>query len=257
VIEADYALFEFYDEDNNLIQDFSQELNFSGTTFASPTDYTDTLQPFALPCGPVDISNIFAYVNWNTVAYYRVQLFYSFPTNLEARESIGPVGPISEAFYFYLYDNCRPENFRVTWLNDRGGYDYFTFVSYKQESKKITRQSYDSRYYATNLASPDRDVARTIKTYATDLDQEIVIETDYLSEAQGNWLQQVFYSPQVYQMKADYISPIDRQDKVFKDLTPLQVLSTEVITINKKHQKLNKYRLTVKTANTFFVNRGF
>jgi hypothetical protein len=58
-------------------------------------------------------------------------------------------------------------------------------------------------------------------------------------------------------MKPDYISPIDRQDKVYKDLTPVQILSTSVETITKKHQKLNKYRITMKVANTFFVNKGF
>ena len=58
-------------------------------------------------------------------------------------------------------------------------------------------------------------------------------------------------------MSKDFISSIDVQDKYYKDLTPVQVLSTEVDTITEKHKKLNKYRITLKTANTFFVNRGF
>jgi hypothetical protein len=53
------------------------------------------------------------------------------------------------------------------------------------------------------------------------------------------------------------VSPIDVQNKIYKDLVPVQVLSTEVATITKKHQKLNKYRITLKTADSFFVNRGF
>jgi hypothetical protein len=73
----------------------------------------------------------------------------------------------------------------------------------------------------------------------------------------GNWLEQLFYSPQVYIMKPDYISQIDRQDKVYKDLRPVQVISTEVETITKKHRKLNKYRITLRAADSFFVNRGF
>jgi hypothetical protein len=58
-------------------------------------------------------------------------------------------------------------------------------------------------------------------------------------------------------MKGDYISEIDVNDKIYKDLTPVQVASTEVDTITKKHKKLNKYRITLKTANNFFVNKGF
>jgi len=257
VIEADFAVFEFYDEDNTQINYFEQQLNFSGTTWASPTGNTDTLQIFALPCGPADITNIFATVNWNDVAYYRVQLFYSWPTGQSFRINLGPVGPVSEAFYFYVDTNCGPEDTRLAFLNARGGYDYFTFTRYRQDTKKISRQSYDSRYYATNIQSADRDYGRTVKTFATDVDREIVLESDYLNVEYGNWLEQLFYSPQVYEMRPDFISQIDRQDKVYKDLRPVQVLSTEVETITKKHKKLNKYRITLKYADTFFVNKGF
>ena len=257
VIEADYAVYEFYDESNTKISYINQQLNFSGTTYASPTGYTDTLKIFSIPCGPVDINNLYGDVNFDNVAYYTVQLCYSYPTNSALRESSGPIGPISEVFYFYLYNNCLPENTRLVWLNNRGGFDYYTFQSYKQETYKIKTQSYDSRYYATDLASADRDFARTVKTFATDVDQEIVLETDYINLPVGHWLEQLFYSPQVYIMQGDYISEIDVNDKIYKDLTPVQVASTEVDTITKKHKKLNKYRITLKTANNFFVNKGF
>lgn len=257
VIEADFAVFEFYDENNSQIGYFEQQINFSGTTYASPTGYTDTLRIFNLPCGPKDIVNIFATVDYSQVAYYRVQLFYAYPTNVAFRTTLGPLGPISEAFYFYLYDNCGPEDTRLSFMNARGGYDYFTFTRFRQDIKKITRQTYNNRYYATNLSSPDRNIGRTVKTFDTNVEREFVLESDFLSEAYGNWLEQLFYSPIVYEMKDDYISPLDRQDKVYKDLRPIQILSTEVETINTKHKKLNKYRITCKYADGFFVNKGF
>jgi len=258
VIEADFAVFRFFNESNTQVEYFEQQLNFSGTTYASPTGYTDTLKPFALPCGPTDVTNIFTNsIDWNNVAYYTVQLCYSYPTNSTYRVDVGSIGPVSEMFYFYLYDNCLPENTRVVFLNAKGGYDYFTFKSYRNDTLKIKSQTFDSRYYATDLASQDRNVGRTVKTFATDLDQEIVLESDYLTQAGGDWLQQLFYSPQVYIMNQDYVSPMDRQDKLYKDLLPVQILSTEVETINPKHQKLVKYRLTLKAANNFFINRGF
>ena len=229
----------------------------SGTTFQSPTGYTNNLKPFALPCGPKDITSIFSSINWDDVAYYRVQLFYGYPTWSANRNSIGPVGPVSECFYFYLYDNCLPEDTRIVWLNNRGGYDYFTFRSYKQETLKISKQTYDNRYFSTNIQSPDRNIGRTLKTFSTDIDQEIVLESEYINLAQAQWIETLFYSPQVYIMRGDYISKIDRQDKIYKDLTPVQVISTEVDTLTKKHKKLNKYRITLKTANPFFVSKGF
>ena len=257
VIEADFAVFEFFDESNTRVNYFAQQLNFSGTTYASPTGFTDTIQPFALPCGPADINNIFATIDFDSVAYYTVQLYYSYPTNSALRQSLGPQGPVSETFYFYLYDNCAPESTRLVWLNSRGGYDYYTFTAYRQDTKKITRKTYDNRYFATNLASPDRNIGRTVKTFNTEVDQDIVLESEYLNLPVGQWIEELFYSPQVYIMRNDFVSPIDRQDKIYKDLTPVQILSTEVDHITKKHKKLNKYKITLNTSNVFFVNKGF
>jgi hypothetical protein len=48
VIESDFAVFEFFNESNTMINKISQQLNFSGTTYASPTGFTDTLQIFSL-----------------------------------------------------------------------------------------------------------------------------------------------------------------------------------------------------------------
>ena len=74
VIESDYMVVEFFDENNNRLTAYNQQINFSGTTYASPTGYTDTLQPFALPCGPADIQNLFLTgQTFDTVAYYTVQ----------------------------------------------------------------------------------------------------------------------------------------------------------------------------------------
>jgi hypothetical protein len=258
VIEADYVVFEYFDENNNRISGYNQEINFSGTTYASPTGNTDTLSVFALPCGPKDINNIFDGIDFSTVAYYTVQIYYSYPTNMNSnRVNIGPVGPSSECFYFYLYDNCGPEDTRLAWLNARGGFDYFTFTQYRQDTKKITRQTYDNRYYSTSQQSPDRNIGRTVKTFDTNVDREFVLESGWLNVQYGEWLQQLFMSPQVYEMKDDFISPLDKQNYVYKDLRPLQVLSTEVETITKKHQKLNKYRITCKYADGYFVSKGF
>ena len=261
VIEANYAVFRFYDGNNTQLATNGYKevkLNFSGTTYASPTGFTDNLSPFALPCGPVDISNLFSSgQTWSDVAYYTVQLFYSYPTDNPNNITTGPVGPISERFYFYLYDNCLPENTRIAFLNQRGGFDYYTFKSYRQDTWKITSQTFDNRYFSTDITGPDVALGRASKTFGTDVNQEIVVESEYLTIPQAQWLEQLFYSTQVYEVRPNFKSPIDSATKIYWDLKPIQVLSTQVDTITKKHQKLNKYRITFKSADTFFANRGF
>jgi hypothetical protein len=258
VIETDYVMIEFYDYNNTKITGITQQLNLVGTPYASPTGFTDTLRIFALPCGPVDITNLlYSGITWDNVAYYTVQLGYAFPTGTTGRTYYEAVGPTSEMFYFYLYDNCLPQNTRIAWLNVRGGYDYYTFQSYRQNTNKIKRESYDNRYYSPSVPSPDRNIGRVTKTFATDVDQEIVLESDYLNLQYAHWLEDLFTSPQVYLVNEDFVSPIDNQNKIYKDLTPLQIISTEVNHITKKHQKLNKYKITFSTGNNYFTNRGF
>jgi hypothetical protein len=257
VIPADYLVLQFYNSSNTRINYVQQQLNFSGTTYESPTGYTDNLRVFNLPVGPQDIVNLYSSIDWSLVDYYTAQIFYGLPTNDPDRVTTGPVGPLSESFSFYLVDNCQPENTRLAFLNSKGGFDYFTFTSFRNDTKSIKTTTYDNRYYSPNLSSPDRNYGRSVKTFDTQVDREIVLESDYLSVEEGNWLEQLFYSPQVYIMDKDYISPMDRQDKYYKDLKPVTVVSTEVERITKKHRKLNKYRITLKMASSFFVNKGF
>lgn len=256
VSEAELAVFEFFDVDNNRINYVDIDLYNGDSNLDTLTGFTPSLSMKKLPCGPKDIDNLFITVNWDNVAYYRVQIFTTIHC-FTCEEANGPLCPASESFFFYIETNCGPENTRLTFLNERGGYDYYTFTRYRQDVKKISRQTYDSRYYATDLSSPDRNIGRTVKTFATDVDREFVLESDWLSVPMGNWLEQLFLSPQVYEMRPDFISPIDRQDKIYKDLRPVQVLSTEVETITKNHRKLNKYKITLKYATTYFTNKGF
>ena len=253
-----YILFDFYDINNNLLNRFTQEINKSGTTYSSPTDYTDTYKIFALPCGTQELLSVYNIdLTTGNTAYYRVQLYDGYPTWNTGRTAQGPISPTSEIFYFYLYNNCRPENTRLCWLNELGGYDYFTFTSYRQDTKQITKTNFDNRYYATNLQSPDRNIGRSNKTFDTNVTQEIVLESDYLNVQTGNWLEGLFLSPQVYIIQEDFVSNLDVPNKIYKSLSPVLITSQSVDTITKKHSKLNKYRITMKNSDSYFVNKGF
>lgn len=242
-IEGELVFIEFYDINGNRI-----DYTFNRTSFQQPTGYTPSLTITTIPIGPADIASLYETIDFTNIAYYTVQV---------CGGTIEPLYPVSEVFYFYIKENCQPENTRLVWLNDRGGYDYFTFTSYREDTKKIDRQTFDNRYYSTNIQSPDRDIARTVKQFDVNVQQEVILDTDYLTEEEGNWLQQLFYSSQVYEIKNNFISPLDQQDKVYKDLRPIQIISSEVTKVTKKHQKLNKYRVTFKYASSFFNNSGF
>jgi len=260
VIEADFAVFTFYDQNNVELYKFHEDLYND-----YPTGYTSNLNVRKVPCGPNDIVNLYNESILDEVVYYTVQLFagYSY-VFLDYHESLGPITPVSEMFYFYpcgldnsIVNCCGPESTRLSFLNPRGGYDYFTFTSYRQDTKKIERKTYDNRHYSPSLNGPDHDFGRSSRTFSQDVTEEMVLETDYINVETANWLEGLFLSPQVYEVRDSFVSPLDSQEKLYLDLRPVEVISTEVETITKKHKKLNKYRITLKRSNTFFTNKGF
>jgi hypothetical protein len=263
VIEADFAVFSFYDANNNRVQYFHQDLYND-----YPTGYTANLNIRKVPCGPKEISMIYnetLFTDNPDIVYYTVQLYSAYSYEFLLRhDQLGPITPVSEIFYFYLCGTdssirtcCGPESTRLSFLNPRGGYDYFTFKSYRQDTKKIERQTYNNRHYSPSVNGPDHDFGRSSRVFSQDVTEEIVLDTDYINVETANWLEGLFLSPQIYEVKESFISPLDSQEKVYIDLRPVEVISTEVETITKKHKKLNKYRITLKRSNTFFTNKGF
>lgn len=262
VIEADFAVFSFYDKDNTRVDYFHQDLYND-----YPTGYTSNLNIRKVPCGPKEIQEIYSenLLGNSNIVYYTVQLFSAYSYDyLDRHNQLGPITPISEIFYFYtcgdnqsIRECCGPESTRLSFLNPRGGYDYYTFTAYRQDTKKIERKTYDNRHYSPSLNGPDHDFGRSSRTFSQDVTEEIVLETKYINVETANWLEGLFLSPQVYEVKESFISPLDSQEKVYLDLRPVEVISTEVETITKKHKKLNKYRITLKRSNTFFTNKGF
>ena len=61
------------------------------------------------------------------------------------------------------------------------------------------------------------------KQFAQDVDREVVLESDFLTVEQGNWLEDLFLSPQVYEMKPSFISPMGCQDEYYMDLSLIHI----------------------------------
>lgn len=243
-IEGHFVWIEFFDENDNRIDYTYNEFNIDNPT----SGYTPTLKIYKFPCGPKDLYATYETIDFTNVAYYTVQICGGVTE---------PVYPVSEVFYFYLKRDCPKHNTRLVWLNDKGGYDYYTFTDYREDNLKIDRQTFDNKYYSTNIDSPDRDYGRTVRQFDSNVDIETILETEYLTQGEGDWLTQLFYSSQVYEIKESFISPLDQQDILYCDLRPVQILSTEVKKIDKKHQKLSKYRITMKYSNDYFTVKSF
>lgn len=108
----------------------------------------------------------------------------------------------SETFTFYLEDKeCKYPMYQIAFLNRYGCWDYKLFNKKSQRSLSVQRSSFEKQYgnYTTANGSWSYDAwdggKQTFNTRGT---ESITLSTDWISEAEAEWLEQLITSPEVY-----------------------------------------------------------
>jgi len=106
----------------------------------------------------------------------------------------------SEERFIYIEDYCsKYDPIRFKFMNNYGKYDYFTFTLAKTKNTEIKRNlfkqnpnQWDSTNYNYNRMS------RGSSQYETILNDTITIQSDWITEDESVWLEQLMSSPDVY-----------------------------------------------------------
>jgi len=84
-------------------------------------------------------------------------------------------------------------------MNNYGKYDYYTFTGAMTKNTNIKRNTYKSnpnQWSGTNYNYST--TSRGLSQYETVLDDTITINSDWITEAESIWLEQLVTSPDVY-----------------------------------------------------------
>ena len=130
-----------------------------------------------LPCGGRDIT-----INSSTVRY-TVSISDGNDSNTV----------ISELMTFKIDDKCHRTNTRFVWLNPRGGYDAFTFVSPRKLNSSISKKMYSpTRSFPVVIGNREEAI--------TDVNAKdsISTSTNKVTKQYAEWLQELMESPQVF-----------------------------------------------------------
>ena len=109
--------------------------------------------------------------------------------------------PISDTYYFYKQEeDCKNyETIRLTWLNKFGGYDYYNFTKKSVRTFNTQRKSYTQITGSWNTSRFRPDGHTGGKKYFTNNTKEsITLNTDYITENEAIWLEELFNSNDVY-----------------------------------------------------------
>ena len=106
----------------------------------------------------------------------------------------------SETIIVYVVDQCtKTTPVRFKFMNNYGHYDYFTFLGASKKNTDIKRNNYKSDSYkwsTSGYLGNSRNRGNT--QFETKLDDTINVQSDWITESQSVWLEQLVTSPDVY-----------------------------------------------------------
>tara|TARA_R110002074_G_scaffold75603_2_gene172679 strand:- start:2743 stop:4125 length:1383 start_codon:yes stop_codon:yes gene_type:complete len=142
-------------------------------------------------CFPANLQNwstTFATAISNGLTYYTIQ----------ANNSSGAIGELYTINI--LCPNLKEfEAIRLTWLNQWGTWDYYTFNMKSTRSIQTNRTSYTQLGGTWNESTfKINDYKGGKKNFRVNSTEKIKINTDFVTEAEGLWFEELINSPEVY-----------------------------------------------------------
>ena len=175
--------------------------------------------------------------NFSDWAYYTIQA-----TN------DGGVSNVSQLYYFILDDdNCKGFNVRrLAWINSKGCWDYYNFKMKSIQTVGVNRNNYETMLGDYNSATYSyNNFDRGKRTRKTEARMKETLNTDFISESEADFLQNLMVSTNVYLIENDYT-----------DFTvPVMVSNSSFVKKTLANNKLKiQYAINIEYANPINTN---
>ena len=172
--------------------------------------------------------------NWD---YYKVQL--------SAPASGGGANYVSDTYYFYRQeDDCRYPTIRLTWLNKFGAWDYYNFNKKSINTLTAQRTTYTQLKGEWNKTKFQHHGYRGgKKSYVNNVSEKITLNTDYITETEAIWLEELFISNDVFIVHDDTAD--DGAGYINKYIEPITIQSNDYIRKTKVNDKLIQYTFDI------------
>ena len=106
----------------------------------------------------------------------------------------------SEKFTFNIEQECsKYAPVRVAWLNRLGGFDSHNFNMKSIEKIDVKKDNYDQQTNTLGINSYDyQKKSRGTTTYNVELMEKVTINSNYLTEEESEWMEDLVTSPNIY-----------------------------------------------------------
>jgi|TARA_Y100000287_G_scaffold41480_2_gene32047 hypothetical protein len=215
-----------------------------------------------------------AYDNFNAYIGMNVLYFGCFPANLrnwsptfKALVTAGTIqgGEIGVEVYstspaqissaYTIKVNCPDlkgyESVRLCWLNQYGVWDYYTFT--KKSTKSITTQgtTYNQLEGSWNESRYRLDSFKGgKKTFRVNSTERISMNTDYITESESIWLEELINSPEVYILKGQTGLNDQTGSALNQYVIPVRLMTSSYTRKTIANDKLIQYTFEVEKTKT-------
>jgi len=136
--------------------------------------------------------------------------------------------------------NCGYDGVRFAWVNDYGVWDWFNFTLQNNKQTTLERGIYRGNFvpYSAGATAPYNIRRRGQNYYDINIEEIFTVNSDFLTQEEADWVQSMFYSPNVYIQEGSLMLPIIILDNTFASKT------------NPRTQKNFQYTVTYALANS-------
>ena len=129
----------------------------------------------------------------------------------------------SETFTFYVNAKCSKYTpVRLHWLNRLGGFDSFNFIYKSEIDTDVKRSTYQQEPHTFSGTSWDYTKAsRGVTTYNVEMTSGMKVNTDFLTDTESAWMEDLFTSPVVYREVDNQLIAVNVDGKNIKLQTSL------------------------------------
>ena len=141
------------------------------------------------------------------------------------------------------------EPIRLTWLNQWGAWDYYTFTMMSTNSISTQGSTYQQLEGSWNESSYRIDSFKGgKKAFRVNATEKIQMNTDFVSEADSEWFQDLINSPEVYILEG--FKTDTTNSSLNKYVTPVRLTTSSYTKKTVANDKLMQYTFEVEKTKT-------
>ena len=243
---VDEIKLDYYDSSGSSLGGEDVTLNVTNGAFASLGTLTENRLLY-FGCFPANLQN------WSTTFKALVSAGTIQGGHITVQANNNTFGLQSEKIRINI--NCPSEKgfepIRLTWLNQWGTWDYYTFTMKSSKMISTKGSTYQQLAGSWNKAAYRLDSFKGgKKAFRVNANEKITMNTDFINESESEWFEELINSPEVYILEGFKDETTIPNTALNQYVTPVRLTTSSYTKKTVANDKLMQYTFEVEKSKT-------